>query len=66
MLFLKKGYMTAKKISLVSDIEEKVTDSDVTDRSDIEDIKKTIQAIDWKLWEMYQIAKKFQDYFEIK
>jgi len=58
--------MTAKKISLVSDIEEKVTDSDVTDRSDIEDIKKTIQAIDWKLWEMYQIAKKFQDYFEIK
>lgn len=58
--------MTAKKISLVSDIEEKVTDSDVTVRSDIEDIKKTIQAIDWKLWEMYQIAKKFQDYFEIK
>lgn len=58
--------MTAKKISLVSDVDEKVENSEVSVRADIEDVKKTLQAIDWKLWEMYQIAKKFQEYFEIK
>ena len=33
---------------------------------EVEEIKKILHAMDWKLWEMYQIAKKFQDYFEIR
>ena len=65
--------MAAKKIRLVDDLDIK-TDSDVeipsanpnVNQSDIEELKKLLHAIDWKLWEMYGIAKKFQEYFEIK
>jgi len=66
--------MPAKKIRLVDDLDLKTeTLNDSTNpptsevpRGDVEEIKKVLHAIDWKLWEMYQIAKKFKDYFEIK
>ena len=65
--------MAAKKIRLVDHLDIK-KDSDVeipsanpnVNQSDIEEVKKLLHAIDWKLWEMYGIAKKFQEYFEIK
>ncbi len=65
--------MAAKKIRLVDDLDIK-TDSDVeipsvesnVKQSDMEEVKKLLHAIDWKLWEMYGIAKKFQEHFEIK
>ena len=68
-----KEIMAAKKIRLVDDLDIK-KDSDVeipsanpnVNQSDIEEVKKLLHAIDWKLWEMYGIAKKFQEYFEIK
>lgn len=65
--------MPAKKIRLIDDLdikESKDTDTDTSDsevsQGEIAEVKKLLQAIDWKLWEMYQIAKKFQEYFEIK
>lgn len=66
--------MPAKKIRLVDDLDlktETTNDSvngltNTASQSDVEEIKKVLHAIDWKLWEMYQIAKKFKDYFEIK
>lgn len=64
--------MPAKKIRLIDDLEidtEKEQEKSSTSndsKTEVEDIKKILQAMDWKLWEMYQIAKKFQDYFEIK
>lgn len=66
--------MPAKKIRLVDDLDlktETLNDSTNPPTSeaplgDVEEIKKVLHAIDWKLWEMYQIAKKFKDYFEIK
>lgn len=66
--------MPAKKIRLVDDLDlktETTNDSvnnvaNTVSQGDIEEIKKVLHAIDWKLWEMYQIAKKFKDYFEIK
>ena len=64
--------MPAKKIRLIDDLDIKVskdTDTDTLDsevsQAEIAEVKKLLQAIDWKLWEMYQIAKKFQEYFEI-
>lgn len=65
--------MAAKKIRLVDDLDIK-KDSDVemphaeptVSKTEIEEVKKLLHAMDWKLWEMYQIAKKFQEYFEIK
>lgn len=64
--------MPAKKIRLIDDLEidtekeqEQSPNSNATN-SDVEELKKILHAMDWKLWEMYQIAKKFQDYFEIK
>ena len=70
--------MAAKKIRLVDDLDIKTddnveipgVDSDTSQsnisQSDVQEIKKLLHAIDWKLWEMYGIAKKFQEYFEIK
>jgi len=61
--------MPAKKIRLVDDLDlntdTNTSDSEVS-QGEIAEVKKLLQAIDWKLWEMYQIAKKFQEYFEIK
>jgi hypothetical protein len=62
--------MPAKKIRLVDDLDLNTdTDTDTSDsqvsQAEIAEVKKLLQAIDWKLWEMYQIAKKFQEYFEI-
>jgi len=60
--------MPAKKIRLVDDLDlntdTNTSDSEVS-QGEIAEVKKLLQAIDWKLWEMYQIAKKFQEYFEI-
>jgi len=65
--------MPAKKIRLIDDLDLDIQESKDTETSDsqvsqgeIAEVKKLLQAIDWKLWEMYQIAKKFQEYFEIK
>lgn len=64
--------MAAKKIRLIDDLEintEKEQEQSSTSnasKAEVEEIKKILHAIDWKLWEMYQIAKKFQDYFELK
>jgi hypothetical protein len=63
--------MPAKKIRLIDDLDiEESTDTNTSDsevsQAEIAEVKKLLQAIDWKLWEMYQIAKKFQEYFEIK
>ena len=70
--------MAAKKIRLVDDLDiKKVSDVEMPHAeptvsqtaiptNEIEEVKKLLHAMDWKLWEMYQIAKKFQEYFEIK
>ena len=60
----------AKKIRLIDDPE---TEEDVETTDDSEGLTsiekqkllKTIEAIDWKLWEIYRIAQTFAKNFDI-
>ncbi len=60
----------AKKIRLIDDPE---TEEDVETTDDSEGLTsiekqkllKTIEAIDWKLWEIYRIAQAFAKHFDI-
>jgi hypothetical protein len=60
---------TTKKISLVdlkNDNEETQVSSEQQGLNDLAHIKKTMDAIDWKLWEIYQVSLKFKEYFDLK
>ena len=59
----------AKKIRLIDDPE---TDEGIDDLSEgaltineKQKLMKTIEALDWKLWEIYQIAQGFAKHFAI-
>ncbi len=52
--------MTTKKVKLVE--EESVEDEmSAAERKMI----KTVEAMDWKLWEMYQTSKRIEKYLGI-
>ncbi len=52
--------MTTKKVKLVE--EESVEDDmSAAERKMI----KTVEAMDWKLWEMYQTSKRIEKYLGI-
>ena len=59
----------AKKIRLIDDPETE--DVETTDDSvgltsmEKQKLLKTIEAIDWKLWEIYRIAQAFAKHFDI-
>ncbi len=58
----------AKKIRLIDDPEtDEGTDASEGGLSSSEKQKlmKTIEAMDWKLWEIYQIAQGFAKHFDI-
>ncbi len=58
----------AKKIRLIDDpetedIEE--TNSEGLSSAEKQKLLKTIEALDWKLWEIYRIAQAFAKHFDI-
>ena len=59
----------AKKIRLIDDPEtediETTDDSEGLTSSEKQKLIKTIEAIDWKLWEIYRIAQAFAKHFDI-
>ena len=59
----------ARKIRLIEDEadveEESSTDSATFTMSEKQKIMKTLEATDWKLWEIYQIAEGFRQHFDI-
>tara|TARA_B100000809_G_scaffold86218_1_gene84650 strand:- start:449 stop:649 length:201 start_codon:yes stop_codon:yes gene_type:complete len=59
----------ARKIRLIEDEadveEEGSTDSATFTISEKQKLMKTLEATDWKLWEIYQIAEGFRLHFDI-
>ena len=59
----------AKKIRLIDDPEtedvETTDDSEELTSMEKQKLLKTIEAIDWKLWEIYRIAQAFAKHFDI-
>ena len=59
----------AKKIRLIDDPEtedvETTGDSEGLTSMEKQKLLKTIEAIDWKLWEIYRIAQAFAKHFDI-
>lgn len=59
----------AKKIRLIDDPEtedvETTDDSEGLTSAEKQKLMKTIEAIDWKLWEIYRIAQAFTKHFDI-
>ena len=59
----------AKKIRLIDDPETEdnatTDDSEGLTSSEKQKLIKTIEAIDWKLWEIYRIAQAFSKHFDI-
>jgi hypothetical protein len=60
----------ARKIRLIEDEadveeEEGSTDSATFTISEKQKLMKTLEATDWKLWEIYQIAEGFREHFDI-
>lgn len=59
----------AKKIRLIDDPEtedvETTDDSEGLTSMEKQKLLKTIEAIDWKLWEIYRIAQAFAKHFDI-
>ena len=50
---------TAKKVKLVDDTaEENLSPAETK-------MQKTLEAMDWKLWEMYQTSKRIEKYLGI-
>ena len=58
----------AKKIRLIDDPEtedvETTDDSEGLTSIEKQKLLKTIEAIDWKLWEIYRIAQAFAKHFD--
>tara|TARA_Y100000034_G_scaffold41969_1_gene51520 strand:- start:897 stop:1073 length:177 start_codon:yes stop_codon:yes gene_type:complete len=52
--------MTTKKVKLV---EEKSVKDDMSAAET--KMQKTLEAMDWKLWEMYQTSKRIEKYLGI-
>lgn len=56
-----------KKVRLLDDGDEATTDDNETVETpttsdlDTEQLMKFLEAIDWKLWELLKIARKFDD-----
>ena len=58
----------ARKIRLIedeADVEESSGDSATFTISEKQKLMKTLEATDWKLWEIYQIAEGFRQHFDI-
>jgi len=59
----------AKKIRLIDDPETDEVSDDSSEgglsSSEKQKLMKTIEAMDWKLWEVYQIALGFAKHFDI-
>tara|TARA_Y100001949_G_C15838776_1_gene265341 strand:+ start:410 stop:610 length:201 start_codon:yes stop_codon:yes gene_type:complete len=58
----------ARKIRLIedeADTEEESTDSATFTIAEKQKLMKTLEATDWKLWELYQIAEGFRQHFDI-
>ncbi len=59
----------AKKIRLIDDPETDEVSDDSSEgglsSSEKQKLMKTIEAMDWKLWEIYQIAQGFAKHFDI-
>ena len=63
----------AKKIRLIGDAQDDVENTSLTEapkgdtinsgftRDEIDQIMKTAEAIDWKLWELLKFTQKFED-----
>ena len=50
---------TAKKVKLVDEtVEENLSPAEIK-------MQKTLEAMDWKLWEMYQTSKRIEKYLGI-
>ena len=52
--------MATKKVKLV---EEETAEDDMTAAE--RKMQKTFEAMDWKLWEMYQTSKRIEKYLGI-
>jgi len=59
----------AKKIRLIDDPEtesiETTDDGEGLSSAEKQKLMKTIEAMDWKLWEIYRIAQAFAKHFDI-
>lgn len=55
----------AKKIRLIDEVDESKSDSestsDTSQNVDMEKLMQLAEAIDWKLWEMLKLMKKFDE-----
>ena len=63
----------AKKIRLIGDAQDDVENTSLTEapkgdtinsgftRDEIDQIMKTAEAIDWKLWELLKFTQKYED-----
>ena len=58
----------ARKIRLIedeADVEESSTETATFTIAEKQKLMKTFEAMDWKLWEIYQIAEGFRLHFDI-
>ena len=58
----------ARKIRLIedeADVEDASSDSATFTIAEKQKLMKTLEATDWKLWEIYQIAEGFRQHFDI-
>ena len=58
----------ARKIRLIedeADVEESSTETATFTIAEKQKLMKTFEAMDWKLWEIYQIAEGFRQHFDI-
>jgi hypothetical protein len=58
----------ARKIRLIedeADVEETDSPSATFTIAEKQKLMKTLEATDWKLWEIYQIAEGFRQHFDI-
>ena len=63
----------AKKIRLIgdtqNDVKDDVKNTSLTEtptgftRDEIDQIMKTVEAIDWKLWELLKFTRKYEEAF---
>jgi hypothetical protein len=58
----------ARKIRLIedeADVEESSTETATFTVAEKQKLMKMLEATDWKLWEIYQIAEGFRVHFDI-
>jgi hypothetical protein len=58
----------ARKIRLIedeADVEESSTETATFTVAEKQKLMKMLEATDWKLWEIYQIAEGFREHFDI-